>query len=512
MKKKQLTLIAAALFFCTAVFSQSKLLENVVDVELKSSVDIVNNKQIVGYALFYKIDKIKKGAMYRLEILDENLKSIGNNEFEGSKDLVLKKAVYESNQILLSFYDSDKRDGYARFSKIFDLKGKETGTIPYDPEKVKKGMFGAAAAAQMENEYEGTSNVEGKGFICVYQSKAKTGGVDMQMIDNNGKLKWEKNVTADKGDRTDMYLVATTPNTLLFYQIERGGIMKKDAAVFLMGINAEDGKELFKKPMDINEITLEPMLIKVGIDGKLKIVSTMYNSDDKFYTAKPIGFSIGELNDVTGDIKLLKNFSYKDDLSGVLDMKNESKSEDGYIQAENICMMPDGSMVLVGEFFRKTVSAIGVASRLLSSNGGTAAAQGTIDDMFLLRIDNTLKAKTLDRIEKDKERFQIPSEGMSIGLMARWLSYIHAFGYMYTDEGMTGQKTTVVARGSFGDEKYGTVAITIDPKKGFTQKRFDLPKEKKVSYFVTRGKPGTVMIMKYNSKEKTIELNLEKVN
>jgi hypothetical protein len=510
MKKLKLIPVLIALLIGINAFSQSKILENVIEVDLQSSVAIRNNNQIVGYALFYKIDKMKKSALYRLEILDENLKPIGNNEFEGAKDLILRKAVYESNQILLSFYDSDKKDGYARFVKIFDLKGKETGMVPYDPEKVKKGMFGAAMAEQMENTYEGTTNVEGKGFICIYQSKAKTGGIDMQMIDNHGKLKWEKNITAEKGDRYDTYLVSATPNTILLYQIERASLMVADATVFLVGLSTENGKELFKKPMIVKDVALEPMLIKNSMDGKLKIVSTMYNASDKFYKAKPIGFSIGDLNDVTGEIKLIKNFSYQNDLSNVLEMKNESKSEDGYIQAHNICMMPDGSMVLVGEFFRKTVSALGALSRL---GGGTApAAQATIDDMFLLRIDNTLKAKSLEKIEKDKERHPIPSEGISIGLMARWLAYLHAFGYMYTDEGIDGQKQTILASGSFGDEKYGTVAITIDPKKGFTQKRFDLVKEKKVRYFITRGKPGTVLIMKYNAKEKTISLNLEKVN
>ncbi len=512
MKKLKLIAVVIFLFTAGATFAQSKLLENVIEVNLQSSVAIRNNNQIVGYALFYKIDKMKKSSLYRLEILDENLKPIGNNEFEGAKDLILRKAVYESNQILLSFYDSDKKDGYARFVKIYDLKGKETGMVPYDPEKAKKGMFGAAMADQMENTYEGTTNVEGKGFICIYQLKAKTGGVDMQMIDTKGKLKWEKSITAEKGDRYDIYLVSATPNTLLFYQIERASIMTADADVFLVGISTENGKELFKKSMKVKDLALEPMLIKNASDGKLKIVSTMYDAGDKFYKAKPIGFSIGELNDVTGDIKLLKDFSYQNDLSNVLEMKTESKSEDGYIQAHNICMMPDGSMVLVGEFFRKTVSALGVASRLLSRNSSTAAAQATIDDMFLLRIDNTLKPKSLEKIEKDKERFPIVSEGMSIGLMARWLVYMNAFGYMYTDEGMDGQKQTVLASGSFGEERYGTVAITIDPKKGFTQKRFDLVKEKKVSYHIIRGKPGTVLIMKYNAKEKTVSLNLEKVN
>ena len=69
-----------------------------------------------------------------------------------------------------------------------------------------------------------------------------------------------------------------------------------------------------------------------------------------------------------------------------------------------------------------------------------------------------------------------------------------------------------MARGTFGEDKYGTVAITFDDKKGFTQKRFDFEKEKKVTYHISRGKPGYIMISKYNAKAKTITVNLEKVN
>jgi hypothetical protein len=507
--KSTLTLLLLLLSF--EVFSQSKVFDNVIEIEVQSTVEITNNKQIVGYAFFYKIDKLKKTALYRLSILDENLKEIGSNEFEGAKDLILKKAAYESNQILLSFYDKDKKDGYERFLKIFDLKGKETGNIPYDPESVKKGMFGAAIAAQMETIYEGTENIDGKGFVTVYQSKAKTGGVDVQMIGLDGKLKWEQSITAEKGDRSDLYLLSTTPNTVLFFQMDRSGVMDRDAAIFLVGLSTENGKQLFKKTLDIKGLSYEPMLIKASTDGKLKIISTMSDEGNKFATAKPIGFSIGELNDQTGDIKTIKDFNYLNDLGTLLDMKNESKSEDGYIKAHNICMMQDGSMVVVGEFFRKTVSAAGMAFKILSQGNGSAS-QATIENMFLLRIDNNLKPKALEIIEKDKERVPLPTDGIPIGLVSRLLTYQHSFGYMYTDEGLDGKKKTILARGSFGEDKYGTIALTFDEKKGFTQKRFDFEREKKVSYYISRGKPGYVMITKYNAKEKTMSVNLEKVN
>ena len=98
MKKSKSTLTLLTVLIIFNTFAQSKEFENVVDVEVRNTVEITNNKQIVGYAFFYKMDKIKKSAMYRLTILDENLKEIGNTEFECPKDLQLKRAVYESNQ------------------------------------------------------------------------------------------------------------------------------------------------------------------------------------------------------------------------------------------------------------------------------------------------------------------------------------------------------------------------------------------------------------------------------
>ena len=92
-------------------------------------------------------------------------------------------ALYESGHIMLAFDDPKKTDDYEKFVKVFDLKGKQSGLVSYDPDKVKKGMFGAQIASQMGRYYNGYNNVEGKGFVCVYQSKAKTGGANVQMLD-----------------------------------------------------------------------------------------------------------------------------------------------------------------------------------------------------------------------------------------------------------------------------------------------------------------------------------------
>lgn len=511
MKLKHLALSFLLCISATIAVAQSKQFDNVLKMELKNQTSIVNNNQIVGYALFYKVDKVKNGSLYQLVILDENLKQIGSNEFEGGKELVMYDAYYESDRLMLCFYDPKKFEDYERFVKVFDLKGRLKGTVGFEPEKVKKGLYGKGLAAQNELIYNGYYNIEGKGFVGAYQSEAKTGGAYVQYIDLNGKLKWEQNITADKGDRTDLYIISTTPNTILLFQLDRTGPLKADGKVYLVGLNVANGKQIFKKSMEMNGFSYEPMMVKKTDDGKIRLIASLINQDGKILKSNPLGFSLCELNDLTGEITVVKDFVYETDLSNVLNMKTRSKTEDGFIKPHDLLLMNDGSMVLVGEFFRKTISALGTALAI-ASNGKGPTVQATIDDMFLLRIDNQMKATALEKVEKDKVRELLPNDMMSPGLINRYLTMYRVFSYMYTDEGMDGSQQTIVASGSFNDEKFGTVAITVDEKQGFTQKRFTLPKEKHVSYRVMRAKPGFIFVGKYNSKQKTYTVNLEKMN
>jgi len=512
----KLSFLFLSLFCVCIINAQTRELDNVIEVELQNTVTIKNNNTIVGYAFFYKVDKMKKTALYRLEILDENLKSIGSNEFEGSSELELQNALYESQHVLLAFEDPKKTDGIEKFVKIFDLKGKETGTVAYDPDKVRKGMLGAAFAKSLGNYYNGYNNVEGKGFVVIYQSEAKTGGIDIQMIGINGKLKWEKNITAESGERMDAYLAATTQNALIIFTINRSGVLAKDSKNFLVGLNPDNGKEMYKQSMEINQLAWEPMLFKNDKSNNLKMMSALTHEEDKFYKAVPIGFNIATLNDKTGEITLDKNFLYSENLGKVLNMSSESKTEDGYIKMHDICLMADGSKVVVGEFFRRTVNGLGMAIKIINAglrdgNGGSAS-QISIGDMFLLRIDNKNNVTSMDKIEKGIERVPLPADGIPLGLTIRMLTMAGSFGYMYTDENPENDNKTVLINGSFDDEKFGTSAITFTGAKGFKQKRFEIEKAKKDRVYLRKGKPGHLLVMKYDAKAKKISLNLERVN
>lgn len=499
------------------VLAQSSEFSNVLEIELRSTVVIKNNKTVVGYALFYMVDKMKKGNLYRLEILDENLKSIGNNEFEGSKSMTLTDAVYESEHIMLAFNDPKKEEGTERFVRVYDLKGKLTGTVLYSPEEGKKGMFGAAVAEQAEKMYNGTTNVEGKGFINVYQNKIKTGGAVVQMVDQKGKLKWEKTFTAEKGDRQDVYLSAATSNVILLFSGERESIMKAESKNFFIGLDPANGKQLFKKSLEIGGYALEPQFFKLDAAGKLNIISLLTAEDDKFYKAKPLGISLASIDQKTGVITTEKNLLYEKELSTVIDMKSATKTEEGYLHIHDVDIMLDGSKVMVGEFFRRTVSASGVALNVLANLGGGAGkvaptTQISVGDLFLLRMDKNNKITSLEKIEKKTTRYMLPTDGLSLGLIQRYMTQIGAFGYIYTDENPDNNQKTVLVEGTFEGERYGTNAITFDEKKGNKIKKLTVDAKGRDQVRIMRAKPGHVLVSKYTKKDKKLTLNLERVD
>lgn len=65
MKKAilKLSLMLLSLCLIKGTTAQTKEFENVVEVELKNTVTIRNNNTIVGYALFYKVDKDRKSVV-----------------------------------------------------------------------------------------------------------------------------------------------------------------------------------------------------------------------------------------------------------------------------------------------------------------------------------------------------------------------------------------------------------------------------------------------------------------
>jgi hypothetical protein len=75
MKKISSIILLIALLANFNGISQSKIFDGVIDAEVRNTVEITNNKQIVGYAFFYMVDKMKKtyqNNMYTIKQLQNS--------------------------------------------------------------------------------------------------------------------------------------------------------------------------------------------------------------------------------------------------------------------------------------------------------------------------------------------------------------------------------------------------------------------------------------------------------
>jgi hypothetical protein len=76
MKKLKLTLLALMISVCT-INAQNGSVNNVLKLRsIKDSGQIIENKKIVGYYIFYMKEKVdKNNSSYEIEIFDDNYNS-----------------------------------------------------------------------------------------------------------------------------------------------------------------------------------------------------------------------------------------------------------------------------------------------------------------------------------------------------------------------------------------------------------------------------------------------------
>lgn len=518
MKKYFFSLLAAGVL-CTTLPSishaQTAELENIGEVVSGRIRPVRTGGAVVGYAFVYKLDNSKKGTAYRLQLLDENLKTIGTSDFESDRSATLIDALYEGGTVALVFEDAPQRMGVApnQYVKTFNVETKATTTVSYerDAEDKNSGLFGRAMAQSTNGLYDQFTTVEGEGFLTIYTSQNKNGGLGIQLIGTDGTRKWRRKLMGTDNARMDARLLGTAGKTILFFGSTRSSIMSRDAKNYLIGLDGATGQQLFRKPLESQGVASEPVFVKTLPDGRALVCNMLSDADENFSSARHTGFNYGYLNQATGELTDVKTIDYSKDLASVLAMKNDTKSEEGFLHISNIIPMPDNSMMIVGEFFRRTVSAGGMAAAVLTGGNSNAAAQGTIGDLFVLRVQPDGAVANLEKVEKAPVRVNAVT-GISIGMLGRLMELARVFDYQFTDELEDHRKVVVIDGKLDGNASRTVSAISLHPQKGLKIKNLTPTVENGEEYFAVPAKPGYALLMKRNKRTKRASLQLERLD
>ena len=108
---KKLFAIAYILLLAKTNFAQGKLsIDNVRQIYIRNSGEIMDGEELKGYFTFYVSDKIdKKTNQYTVQILDNNLNKVKDIVFEDDKNVEILESSYNSNSIMFLFFNDKEK-------------------------------------------------------------------------------------------------------------------------------------------------------------------------------------------------------------------------------------------------------------------------------------------------------------------------------------------------------------------------------------------------------------------
>lgn len=508
----------ALFFLCAFVAKTQKLsIENVQKVSLRNTDAIKEGSDVKGYYFFYVSDKIdRKTNEYTLQITDNNLTKLKDVKFQDSKHVSILESSFNGTDLIFLLYNDDERtfdyqvygaDGKKKFSYMRQLTKKE--------ERFLENTYGALE--DDEQTFKGLYPIEGKGFISNTPSREdKDYTFQIDYFGTDKKKQWS--YTPTEGAKKFMGDYLGNYNGVVYIQVLKYGSrmdQKPDASV--IGLNLETGRLVFEKSTDA-KFRFYPASMSVINGGKAYLFGEYFDLNANVIKDKSKGFAFWGI-DEKGTTTSEKYLSWDLDMSKYLDVSSKGKIDDfGYMYLHNMVQTADGKIYAVGEGYKKVVSGLGVASKILSMgrSSGISTMRFKVTDMILLNFDSDFNIKGAKMYEKNNNNIEMPggAEFVSPAAMGKLIKYYYGgFDYSYTQVSKDQTSFTVCysdyVRGK--DYKGGTFnSISYNDGKITTDKINT--KTDATSTSILPAKQGQVLMLDYYRKAKKLDAHFEKLN
>lgn len=513
----RLTLLSALLVTFSFLKAQGKLtIDKVYKVTLRNSGTIIENEQIKGYYFFYMSDKIdKRTNEYTLQILDANLNKLKDVKFQDSKNLVLLESSYNGASLLFMFYDLDQ--------KMVDFRLYKTdGSKSYSYNKMLdkrsdayfKQIVGSLYTDE-DSENQNIFDIEGKGFLAItplMENKKFTYEISFYASDK--RKSWTYNPVEDGKIAKAQYL-GSNDSIAIFEVLTKEKQFARGHESALIGINLLTGRKAFDLRTQDGMNKFYPMNITtLRGSNEFLLIGPYYEGDDRILQDNSQGLGIWLVNN-RGQILKSKYASWEKDLSKFVSLDRKGRVANlGYIYFHNLVQTEDGKIFAIGEGYKKTASAGGIAVSLLTQSYNTAVTKLVITDMMMLELNERFEPTNAQIFEKNNNNFNFREADLANPhTLALWAKAYGAFDYSFTQigknrasfvSGYTDYERTKDYKGltfnaiSYYDGKLSTDKINL--------------KTSASSLRLMPAKPGSVLIMEYYKKDKKLEIRLEKIN
>lgn len=523
MKNKNFLMVALTLLLCFSGIAQnSSSIKNILDIKyLKKSGIITQDEKLVGYYLFYfKEKEDRKTSTYEVQFFDDNYNQVNSFEVTRPKNTILNETHFNGTAFLLFFSDSKSGNEYI----TYDKEGNTLGNMD-------NSLIGFLPNYQTSTTVSNTFNTTGNsGFVGSSMIKTNKVGYRLTKFDNEMNELWQHNSPSESKMIEQINVSQVNESIITATKNSRKSLMTKKFDTSFLIIDSETGELISEMKMG-DKILGKQSILRSYIDpsnSKISIIGQYYNPGDDVLKDKSQGLFIREISK-TGKILLTKKYNWKSDVAKFIannqssDQKKEAKLPFSIFFHE-IIQSKNGHTFLIGEQFRKQVSALGVAGNVLAAASGNVSSNASnfeirIGDMIVIELDERKTLVGYKVIEKKRNSVLLPegSAFYSSAYLGYLIKYMGGFDYAFTSKDIDNDRFTTLYRDvnkkeEKGSKKSDVMLGVIDIKKGeLTSERVPFNSDYKY-FWINSAKPGNISITEYDKKEKTLHMRLEKIS
>ncbi|HEY0355543.1 MAG TPA: DUF6770 family protein, partial [Flavisolibacter sp.] len=365
-----------------------------------------------------------------------------------------------------------------------------------------------------EETYKGLYPVENKGFISNMPSRENRDYTfQIDYFSSEKRKQWT--YTPTEGGKKFIGDYLGTFNGTVYVQVLRfGGAFDQKPDSYILGLDLETGRELFEKETDA-KYRFYPASLSVMNGGKAYLYGEYFDLNGNIIKDKSNGFAFWGI-DEKGKILSEKYCSWELDMGKFLNVKSNGKIDDfGFMYLHNIIQTSDGSIYAIGEGYKKTASALGIAANLMGSSQ-VSAVKITVTDMLLIKFDKDFNVKEAKFYDKSLNRVELPggAEFTSAALLGKMIKFYYGgFDYSYTQTTKDVSAFTVCYSDYVKGKGYkGTTFNSISYNEGKLTTDKINTKSDASRCWVLPGKQGQVLVLEYYKKAKRLDAHFEKLN
>lgn len=502
--------VAYLLLTCLAVnigLAQTKKIDAVNTFVIKNSGEILNKeKDVEGYYFFYELDKLKKGDReFAIQILDNNLVEVAKKTYVNNKNTFLMNSSFNNQAMMFALANyKEKKINLLTFNK----KAEQSASIdiPLESKEIKW-----IEMMKLSGDFNILFPVNDKGFLFNKVVDNKKIGYSLKYYPTDGGKAWEFNSPADSQEILMINPIEVNEDVIVALEFSRASVFSRKVTIKTLVIDSNTGKLLFDKEYSKNK---NPRLISnayINDNKSVVLLGEYFNEGDNIFDDQSQGLFSEEVN-LSGQTNKEVFVSWKNDVSKFYKPQAGEK-EIGHVYFHKIVRTASGEIYAIGEKYKRTASAGGIAMAVLSK-GQSATTQLTITDATVFKFDRDFKLKDIKIFEKGKSRVPCLTDFGSAQLNANALKNQGAFDYVFTQIDKKNDRfySCFVDYERLSGEKNKFAFKTIIYDEGaLSQDKIYLSSGDK-EYKVMAGKVGYVALIEYNKKDKEINLHLEKLN